>query len=97
MNKWGSHAVIGYIRCEQTRDNNTFQKANTMENQKEDTTQKFSSLAIGQEFDFVKPNSIYNSFFARCVKVSSRKYKSVSAGIEYEIGSTKAEVYNVVQ
>lgn len=55
---------------------------------------KFSSLAIGQEFDFIKPDSIYNSFFERCIKISPRKYESTQSGVEYEIGTVNCIVYN---
>ena len=64
---------------------------------------KFKELAIGQEFDWVNPDpNARNSFFARCVKVSARKYKAIDPkGDEmkgfpyYTVGSVNADVFNV--
>lgn len=56
---------------------------------------KFSELAIGQSFDFVNDETRFNSFFDRCIKISNRKYRSITTGIEYGIGSVKCKVYHV--
>jgi len=62
---------------------------------------RFKDLKIGQSFDFINPNAIgQNSFFHRCVKVSARKYKTVSGEAmhgfaAYTVGSINAEVFNV--
>jgi len=54
----------------------------------------FQKLSIGQTFDFIS-GTPYDSFHDRCVKISARKYRSLSTGIEYRIGSSGAEVYHV--
>ena len=56
----------------------------------------FKSLPIGQTFDFVSGAS-RDSFYAPCIKVSARKYAYYlyDIRVEAEIGSIKAEVYNV--
>ena len=62
---------------------------------------QFRDLKIGQSFDWINPNAIgQNSFFHRCVKVSDRKYKTVSGEAmhgysAYRVGSIKAQVFNV--
>lgn len=56
---------------------------------------KFKELKIGQQFDCISPNVGHNSFFETCEKISTRKYKSVSSGIEYQVGSINAIVYHV--
>lgn len=54
----------------------------------------FREVKIGQWFDFIKPGSIYNSFFKRVQKVSARKYRDRD-GIEYRVGSITCDVYHV--
>lgn len=55
---------------------------------------RFKDLSIGGTFDFVSPDTTYNSFFKVCKKVSSRKYIDTD-DMEYTIGSYNAEVYHV--
>ena len=54
---------------------------------------KFRDLQIGDTFDFISPNVGYNSFFERCTKISTRKYRGDK--FEYEVGSINVEVYHV--
>jgi hypothetical protein len=54
----------------------------------------FKTLTIGQTFDFISPNRIMNSFYARCIKVSERCYEDED-GRRYRVGSTSAGVYHV--
>ncbi len=65
---------------------------------------KFRELAIGQWFDFVRPDSMYNSFYERCQKTSARKYRwknprrcslSPMEWLETRVGSINVEVYNI--
>ena len=56
---------------------------------------RFKELAIGDEFDFISPDGMTNSFFSRCKKVSTRVYCD-DIGFRYLIGYLKCEVYNVV-
>jgi hypothetical protein len=44
---------------------------------------KFRELSVGQTFDFVKPNSVFNSFFDRCIKVGPRAYASLVNHAEF--------------
>jgi hypothetical protein len=55
---------------------------------------KFRELSIGDEFDFVNPDSFFNSFFMRCAKISPRKYVD-SNGQAHMVGSINARVWNV--
>jgi hypothetical protein len=57
----------------------------------------FKELAIGDTFDWAKPDSRANSFFRPCMKVSARRYRTIDGGpIEYlTVGSVRAEVSNV--
>ena len=56
----------------------------------------FKELAIGQTFDWIDDaNPSRNSFFARCIKVSVRKYVAIDTGKEYAVGSINAVVYHV--
>lgn len=54
---------------------------------------KFSELAIGQEFNFIKPNNS-TTFYLDCVKISKTKYKDEN-GNTYTIGTKNAQVFNV--
>lgn len=56
----------------------------------------FNSLPIGSTFDFIGPDTRYNSFFDRCLKISRGKYRSTVSGVEYRVGSRMAEVFHVV-
>ena len=55
---------------------------------------KFNQLPIGATFDFISPNTGFNSFFDRCEKISQRKYKSLVSGTEYQVGSVQANTYH---
>lgn len=55
----------------------------------------FKSLSVGDTFDFVAPNSTFNSFYDRCRKVSARQYVSLKTGDTYTIGSVMAAVWHV--
>jgi len=57
---------------------------------------KFNDLSIGETFDFIDDeNPMYNSFFERCTKVSTRKYLAGNGFPEYTIGSIFADVFHV--
>jgi hypothetical protein len=56
--------------------------------------QTFKQVKIGQTFDFISPG-FGNSFFDECVKISTRKYRSLVTNLEFRIGSLNAEVYHV--
>ena len=61
----------------------------------------FRDLAIGQTFDFIRPNSTYNSFCEPCQKISARKYKYPTGKPKpfhfylASVGSINAQVYNI--
>ena len=55
---------------------------------------KFRDLKIGETFDWIKPNSIYNSFYKRCVKTGTRTYTD-SDGQKHRVGSINANVCHV--
>jgi hypothetical protein len=56
----------------------------------------FRDLPIGQTFDFIGPFGHANSFYARCVKVSNRKYAEVARPeVVYTVGTIKVQVYHV--
>lgn len=55
---------------------------------------KFRDLNIGDSFDWINDASIYNSFFLRCVKISTRKYRD-ERGTEHRVGNVSAPVYHV--
>jgi len=58
---------------------------------------QFKDLSIGDTFDFIGPDRMMNSFYARCRKLSARKYEWEENGIRYlgSVGSIKASVYHV--
>jgi len=60
---------------------------------------KFRDLHIGDTFDFVSNNRMFNSFFDRCIKVSARKYKSIdnprNAEFTYTVGTINCSVFHV--
>lgn len=62
---------------------------------------KFRDLAIGDTFDFVGPDRIYNSFYEICEKISARQYRYTSTQFKTvcvsRVGSINCEVYNVVK
>lgn len=54
----------------------------------------FRDLSIGTHFDFIDDaHPTWNSFHARCLKISARKYRA--AGVNHTIGSINARVYHV--
>jgi hypothetical protein len=55
----------------------------------------FNDLQIGDRFDFVGPDRMFNSFYDRCVKVSTRCYMSLDTRHKYRIGTIYCNVYNV--
>lgn len=55
----------------------------------------FRELAVGDTFDFVKPDSLRNSFYLRCTKVSPRCYTYNADATKAHVGTIKVEVYNV--
>ena len=64
-------------------------------------THTFKQLCIGDCFDFIS-GSIYDSFFARCVKLSPRTYGIVGEVDRrdqrrtiYRIGTINCKVYHV--
>jgi hypothetical protein len=65
---------------------------------------KFRDLQIGDTFDFIGPDNMLNSFYSRCTKISSRKYRwenpiqcslSPAKYLETRVGSINVEVYHV--
>jgi hypothetical protein len=54
---------------------------------------KFRDIQVGKWFDFIS-GSMYDSFFRRCVKTSSRAYID-SEGVRYQVGTINAAVYHV--
>jgi hypothetical protein len=56
---------------------------------------KFRDLNIGDTFDFIKPNSLRNSFTKRCTKISARKYRDDLH--THLVGTINVEVYNVTR
>ena len=59
----------------------------------------FKRLAIGDTFDFIRtgPEAMYNSFYARCTKVSARCYTWIQDGrtLKTQVGSLYTPVYHV--
>ena len=55
-------------------------------------TFRFKDLNNGETFDW--NGGEYPSFFKRCTKISSRKYRDED-GIEYRVGSIYADVYHL--
>lgn len=64
----------------------------------------FKQLSIGNRFDFVGPDSMLNSFYSRCEKVSTRKYRWLNPRkcslapdvyLETRVGSVGVEVYHI--
>ena len=55
---------------------------------------KFRDLPIGEEFDFVGPVRMFNSFYKRCTKRSARTYVDED-GVVHRVGSINANVFNV--
>jgi hypothetical protein len=56
---------------------------------------KFKDLSVGQSFDFIGPERMYNSFYLRCTKTGPRTYRDEN-GVNHRIGSaSKAEVFHV--
>ena len=63
---------------------------------------QFRSLAVGDVFDWIKDGpysslgSVYNSFWMRCTKTSSRKYRD-ETGQSHSVGTIDAAVYHVTR
>lgn len=55
---------------------------------------RFKDLAIGDTFDFVGPDPMLNSFYARCRKISARGYRD-DKRTRYTVGSASVEVFHV--
>ena len=58
----------------------------------------FRDLAIGDTFDWIGPNSRYNSFFERCVKTGTRTYELVNGKDgprTFRVGSKDANVFHI--
>lgn len=55
---------------------------------------KFKELKVGDSFDWISPNRIYNSFFLRCVKTGLNSYVDED-GKKHKVGSINAEVFHV--
>lgn len=58
---------------------------------------QFRDLKVGDTFDFIDPHSIYNSFYYRCTKISTRRYEwTDKLGTWHgEVGTIKVPVYHV--
>ena len=55
---------------------------------------RFRDLSIGTTFDFIDDaNPMHNSFYWRCTKISTRKYRA--AGITHTVGTIDAKVFHV--
>jgi hypothetical protein len=55
---------------------------------------KFREIQVGQTFDFIGPIAMFNSFYKRVIKTSTRKYEDQD-GTRYEVGSINCEVHHV--
>lgn len=55
---------------------------------------KFRELNVGDTFDWIKPNSMFNSFYLRCRKTSTRSYTD-EKGTLHKVGTVNASVYHV--
>ena len=57
----------------------------------------FAQLSIGDTFDFIDMSRpMFNSFYRRCVKTSTRKYETIDAPVmQCRVGSVSARVYHV--
>ena len=55
---------------------------------------KFKDLNINDQFDFIEDNSIYNSFFKTCQKISNKRYID-SDKIIHVVGTINCQVYHV--
>ena len=59
---------------------------------------KFRNLSIGDTFDFIGPEPMFNSYSRRCVKLSERAYTPVDgedAPVPIRVGSINVQVYHV--
>lgn len=66
----------------------------------ENTVTRFRDLAIGQTFDFINDNNrMWNSFYRRCIKTSTRKYQTIDGEpvMQLRVGSVNAKVYHVAE
>ena len=59
---------------------------------------QFRNLTVGDVFDFVGPDRLYNSFYATCTKVSPRCYTwdGLDGPLKSRVGSVSCEVFHVV-
>jgi hypothetical protein len=59
----------------------------------------FRDLAVGDTFDLILPNSGFNSFYVRCVKISTRCYMWEKRGKTHtgQVGTVRVPVYHVEQ
>ena len=59
----------------------------------------FRDLQVSQSFDFIDDEHLtFTSFFARCVKTSTRQYVPIEGkleGVTLQVGSINAQVYHV--
>lgn len=57
----------------------------------------FRELKIGDEFDFIGPDRMLNSFYYTCRKISAHKYEwqQNEKWTQGTIGSVTAKVYHV--
>ena len=56
---------------------------------------RFRELKVGDQFDFISPNRIVNSYFERCVKISPRCYTAVGAVVVMRVGTVDVDVHHV--
>ena len=61
-----------------------------------ETMTKFRDLGIGDTFDWIGPVTRFNSYFARCEKLSPRTYRNIGPGKQFvmRVGSLNAEVFH---
>ena len=55
---------------------------------------RFKDLSIGDTFDWISPDTMRNSFFLPCKKISARRYQAINHGMIYTVGSIHAYVYH---
>ena len=59
---------------------------------------RFRDLKVGDTFDFVSPDRMVNSFYARCVKLSARTYTQVEGENKptpMRVGTINVNVYHI--
>lgn len=55
---------------------------------------EFKDLVTGQEFDFISPTRLMNSFYLRCTKTGKRTYRDEN-GRNHRVDSVRCFVYHV--